>query len=226
MYGLALLVVLLLSTSCTLPIVIGDTSLEAPMVSQPEPGPVSVPAQVVLTPLTLVQPAPQVVEIPQETLPSLLRPVALAAPPRRAVPAPRPLSPLQLVEEGQQAARIGPGSPGYRHVGAMHFYQYEMGVVFDLYVSPSLATGLLFPVGDAIKVGLFLPKDDFDVETKSAGEGLQAYDALTIHPKVTTGTYDAFVLMANGRVYPFHIIVGKKGMLTVSFDLPVLEAQR
>jgi hypothetical protein len=105
-------------------------------------------------------------------------------------------------------------------------YQYEVGSVYDLYVSPRLATGLLFPPGESIKVGLFLPKDDFDVDTKSAGEQMQAYDALTIHPKVDKGTYDAFVLMTSGRAYLFRIIVGKQGMLTVSFDLPVLEVQR
>ena len=52
----------------------------------------------------------------------------------------------------------------------MHFYQYAVGGVYDLYVSPSLATGLLFPTGERIQVGLFLPKEAFDVDTKSTGE--------------------------------------------------------
>ena len=242
---LVLLCMLPLWTACT-PWVIGEhspdvlqalaseptpslspTSAVAPLVvSAPDPGPAPVSVSVVLTPLALVQPPPSLVETAREVVPVLAQPVAFHEPARRLVSAPRPLSPLQMVHEGQQGARIGPGSPGYRQVGAMHFYQYAVGAVYDLYVSPSLATGLLFPPGAVIKVGLFLPKDDFDVDTKSTGEAAQAYDALTIHPKVDKGEYDAFVLMTNGDAYLFRLIVGKKGMLTVSFDLPLLEVQR
>ena len=227
MKHLVLLCVLPLWTACTPLFVLSDAQdVEPPAVSQPDPGSAPVAAHVDLTPLALVQPPPSIVETAREGVPALPQPVAFHAPVRRSLPAPRALSPLQLVQEGQQGARIGPGSLGYRQVGAMHFYQYAVGAVYDLYVSPSLATGLLFPPGAAIKVGLFLPKDDFDVETKSTGESAQAFDALTIHPKVAKGEYDAFVLMTNGDAYLFRLIVGKQGMLTVSFDLPLLEGQR
>lgn len=232
MTRLTLLVLLLLLPSCAPFAVLSDAKqFEAPAVSQPDPGPAPLPAEPVLTPIGLVQPPPAIVETTREALPSLARPVVLAEPPHRSSSAPRPPSPLQLIQESQQGARVGPGSPGYRQVGAMHYYKYEVGAVYDLYVSPTVATGILFPPGDFVKVGLFLPKNNeegkggFTVEEKFAGNQAHGYDALTIHPGVEKGEYDAFVLMHNGNVYQFHFIVGKKGMLTVSFDLPTVEGQ-
>jgi type IV secretory pathway VirB9-like protein len=135
-------------------------------------------------------------------------------------------SPLQLIKDGQSAARVGPGDAGYWQVGAMHYYAYEPGAVYDIYLSPKIGTALIFPSGEHIKVGLFLPKEEFDVEEKSAGEGQKGYDVITIHPKIEQGRYEAFALMANGRVYPLYLIVGKQGMFTVNFELPKTESQQ
>lgn len=157
---------------------------------------------------------------------------ALVAPPLRREPPPRRLStPQQLLQDGHQGARCGPGMLGHRQVGAMHFYQYALGTVFDIYVSPTIATGLLFPPGEVIKVGLFLPKNTedgtggFTVAEQHAGDQATGFEAITIHPGVSQGEYDAFVLMHSGRVYLLRIIVGKRGMLTVSFEGPNEERQ-
>lgn len=229
MHWLLVLCSLLLALpACTPLLVLSDAPQSSePVLPAPTAPPVDIPSGLTLVSLEVAQPSPDVLETTDGVLSYVPRRFGPVRTLSRSLAAPVRLpSPLELVEQGQAGARIGPGSAGYRQVGAMHMYQYEVGAVYDLYVSSTLATGLLFPPGDAIKVGLFLPKDDFTVETKSAGETAAAYDAVTIHPNVASGTYDAFVLMSNGRVYPFHIIVGKKGMLTVSFEVPQLEAGR
>lgn len=224
MKSLALLACLPLLAACALPpMVLSDSAgSDVPVVAPPEP---STEGGGPLTPLGLFQPPVDLVETVRLDRPSLVRRLVTTAPPRRVLPPPPP-SPLQLMQEGLHSARIGPGHASYRQVGAMHVYQYVVGGVYDLYMSSSQATGILFPPGEVIKVGLFLPKEDFVVDTKSTGDGAQHYDALSVYPQVDKGTYEAFVLMSNGRAYLFHIIVGKQGMLTVSFDLALLEASR
>jgi len=213
---------LLLLSSCRPLMVMSDAPPEPPVVVHPDVASAPIASQPSLTPLSVIQPAPDIVEI-VPTPAAYVSPLPTSKP---FVAPPRPVaSPLQLVQEGQQGAQIRPGDVGYRQVGTMHYYAYAEGRAYVVYLSPRMATGLLFPEGDVIKKGLFLPKEEFTaVEVPGAGKA--SYDAITIHPAVDKGEYDAFVLMQNGRVYTFHFIVGKQAMLTVSFDVPVLEAQR
>jgi len=206
---------LLLLSSCRPLMVMSDAPPEPSVVIHPDVPSMPVASQPSLAPLAVIQPVPDIVEI----VPTPAAYVSPLPPSKPFVAPPRPASsPLQLVQEGQQGAQIRPGDVGYRQVGTMHYYAYAEGRAYVVYLSPRMATGLLFPEGDVIKKGLFLPKEDLKAE--------ELPDAITIKPEVEKGEYDAFVLMHNGRVYTFHFIVGKQAMLTVSFDVPVLEAQR
>lgn len=199
------------------PTVVGQVASLAGGVPAPPVAPVAVPPPMAEVSLPPAEPAPimQVVSLAPQ-LPAH-KPATLARP----TPA---QSPVQIIKEAQSASRVGPGQAGYWQVGAMHYYAYEPGTVYDIYLSPKIGTALLFPPGDHIKVGLFLPKEEFTVEEKPAGEGPHGYDVMTIHPKVEQGRYESFVLMANGRVYPLYLIVGKQGMFTVNFELPKTES--
>ena len=59
--------------------------------------------------------------------------------------------------------------------------------------------------------GLYLDPEAYEVQTKRAGVGEEAYDALTIRPTGDSGEVGAFLLTESGRRYLLHLWSGQSG---------------
>jgi len=152
-----------------------------------------------------------VLERSLETVP--IRPAV--SPPKKGDRAP---TPAQLVQQAQKAARIEPTERGYFGQSSEHVYPWIPGKVYTVYLSKHQATGIFLPPGERLVSGLHLDPEAYEVKTDQAGKGEGAYDAITIRPIGDTGEVDVFLLTESSRRYLLHFIVGKVGMLAVTFE--------
>jgi type IV secretory pathway VirB9-like protein len=124
------------------------------------------------------------------------------------------------VTQAHTLARQEPQAGQY--VGGELVYPWVQGHVYTIYLSPTKGTGLFLAPGDVLVKGLFLNPEAFEVTTQRAGAGDDAFDALVIRPTQPSGDADAFLLTTSGRRYLLHFVVGKQGMLAVTFTAPRL----
>ena len=165
--------------------------------------------------------------------------VAAAAPPDRveivAMPDTQPgaaatcrrawekaLRPEAVIMQAQKAARIEPSERGYGGQRGEHVYAWAPGKVYTVYLSKKQGTGIFLPPGERLVSGLYLDPEAYEVHTKRAGVGEEAYDALTIRPTGDSGEVGAFLLTESGRRYLLHLVVGSVGMLAVTFEGPLV----
>jgi len=130
----------------------------------------------------------------------------------------RPVTAAQLVQHAQKVARIEPMERGYFGQSGEHTYPWIPGKVYTVYLSKQQVTGIFLPPGERLVSGLHLDPEAYEVKTDQAGKGDGAYDAITIRPLGDTGEVDVFLLTESSRRYLLHLVVGKVGMLAVTFE--------
>ena len=132
----------------------------------------------------------------------------------------KPLRPEEVIVQAQKAARIEPSERGYVGQRGEHVYAWAPGKVYMVYLTKKQGTGIFLPPGERLVSGLYLDPEAYEVQTKRAGVGDGAYDALTIRPTMDSGEVEAFLLTESGRRYLLHLVVGSVGMLAVTFEGP------
>ena len=130
----------------------------------------------------------------------------------------RAATPAQLVQHAQKVARIEPMERGYFGQSGEHTYPWIPGKVYTVYLSKQQATGIFLPPGERLVSGLHLDPEAYEVKTDKAGKGDGAYDAITVRPLGDSGEVDVFLLTESSRRYLLHLVVGKVGMLAVTFE--------
>lgn len=139
---------------------------------------------------------------------------------------PRAQTPVQLVSQAQQAARVEPSERGYHDGSAEMVYAWAPGKVYTVYVTKKHATGIFLPPGERLVNSLYLDKDAFEVKAERAGSDAGAYDSIRIRPIIDSGETNAFILTESERRYLLHFVVGNTGMLAVTFEGPPMARQR
>jgi hypothetical protein len=136
------------------------------------------------------------------------------------------LRPEAVIVQAQRAARIEPSERGYGGQRGEQVYAWAPGKVYTVYLSKKQGTGIFLPPGERLVSGLYLDPEAYEVQTKRAGVGEEAYDALTIRPTGDSGEVGAFLLTESGRRYLLHLVVGSVGMLAVTFEGPLVTQAR
>ena len=136
------------------------------------------------------------------------------------------LRPEAVIVQAQKAARIEPSERGYVGQRGEQVYAWAPGKVYTVYLSKKQGTGIFLPPGERLVSGLYLDPEAYEVQTKRAGVGDGAYDALTIRPTGDSGEVGAFLLTESGRRYLLHLVVGSVGMLAVTFEGPLVTQAR
>lgn len=151
-------------------------------------------------------------------LPSLHEPRAWPAPPvGRQKGSGGTHTPISVVMQAQQFARLEPTVGGYQGGSGEHTYRWAPGKVFTVYLSKTHGTGIFLPPGEQLVSGLYLDGESFDVKTERAGTGERAYDAIIVRPLTDAGEVDTIMLTASGKRYLLHLVIGRIGMLAVTF---------
>ena len=127
----------------------------------------------------------------------------------------------------QQGLQFFPDKPHalremHRVLGPGGRLVWAPGKVYTVYLSKKQGTGIFLPPGERLVSGLYLDPEAYEVQTKRAGVGDGAYDALTIRPTGDSGEVGAFLLTESGRRYLLHLVVGSVGMLAVTFEGPLV----
>ena len=159
--------------------------------------------------------------LPRQELP----PVLPSQPAPRTKKGMKALTPAQLVSQAQKAARVEPSERGYYAGSGEQTYIYAPGKVYTIYLSSKQGTGLFLPPGEKLVSGLYLDPEAYEVKTKRAGSGENAYDALMIRPMIDKGEVQAFLLTESGKRILLHLVVGNVGMLAVTFEGPRVATQ-
>jgi hypothetical protein len=136
------------------------------------------------------------------------------------------MNPLQLVTYAQKEARVLPTEAGFFGKSGEHVYSWVPGKVFTILLAPTQQTGIFLPPGERAIVGLLLDKEEYEVHSERAGLEGTAYDAIFVRPKLERGEVDAAIVTESGRRYLLHFIVGKVGMLAVTFETPQMTQAR
>jgi hypothetical protein len=142
-------------------------------------------------------------------------------------------SPAQLIEEANKTARLSPSSRGYFGGGGTHRYQWTPGRIYEVYLSPASGTKIVFPPGEVLAHELVLNPDAFDVSSATIGNEVSKSTVLFIRPcdgaeqscKPATSV-DVALVSESGRSYDLHLIVGKVGMVGVTWAIaPIPQLQ-
>jgi len=210
-------------TSCT-PWVLGDPPAPLP----PLPAPLPPPAPVVAPP-----PEPEPAWQPILYVP----PPAEPEPPPRskgkgtlARKAPAEPTPQQVIEEANREARVPPTRRGYFGQRGEYRYLWSPGKIYDIYLTPTQGTKLVLPPGETLAHAVVLNPRSFDVNTATIGTEAATSTLIMIRPCATgEGTGEDKCVQAtevnvgltstSGRSYDVHLIVGKVGMVTVTWDI-------
>lgn len=154
-----------------------------------QPVPVSVPVAVAVP---VIQPVPgQARPLPPMTTPSLMEQDAARIMAQGKKPA-------QIIEEAAAMARREPAPDGY--FNALQRYEYEQGVLYQVYSSPLHVTMLTFEPGEKV---LDLASGDVTrwiMMRSSSGEAEQARDHLMIKP-MRPNLHTNIAVVTNKRVY-------------------------
>lgn len=126
-----------------------------------------------------------------------------------------PRSSQAVVAQAALHARVLPSAATTR--GGEHVYPWSPGQVYTVLLTKTQATGIFLPPGEQVASGFYLDQDAFEVKTQRAGTGDSAYDALIVRPLQDSGSVETFLLTQAGTRYFFHFVVGKTGMLAVTF---------
>jgi hypothetical protein len=140
--------------------------------------------------------------------------------------APQEMNSMQLVAYAQKEARIEPSEGNFFAKSGEMTYSWVPGKIFTILLAPTQQTGLFLPPGERVIVGLLLDKEEYEVHSERAGTDPLSYDAIFVRPKVDSGQVDAALVTESGRRYLLHFVVGKVGMLAVTFETPQLTQVR
>ena len=213
-----LLVLPLLWTACTM-----DQFPEIPQVAE-SPSPAATPA-------TAPEPAPMPATPPLQVMfvPDAPQITTAAPPPRKRA---RTASPTQIIAEAQQAARVAPTKRGYFGETAVQRFQYQAGKIYDVYVTMDHGTKIVLPMGQRLRNDLVLPALEWDIQQAIVGDDEHAQSMLIVHPKPNEETgappqsRQVSLVTQTGHYYDLYLIVGKVGMLGVTWELaPTLQIQ-
>jgi hypothetical protein len=135
-------------------------------------------------------------------------------------------SPVQIIEEANKAARIAPTARNYFGGGGTARYQWTAGRIFDVYLSPASGTRITFPPGEVLAHELVLNPDAFDVSSATITTELSKTTVLFIRPCDASEqgckpvvSVDVALVSESGRSYDLHLIVGKVGMVAVTWAI-------
>lgn len=142
-------------------------------------------------------------------------------------------SPAQLIEEANRTARLAPSPRGYFGGGGTHRYQWTPGKIYDVYLSPASGTKIMFPPGEVLAHELVLNPDSFDVSSATIGGEVSKSTVLFIRPCAEgeqgckpVASVDVALVSESGRSYDLHLIVGKVGMVGVTWAIaPIVQMQ-
>jgi type IV secretion system protein TrbG len=211
--------VLLLASSlaaCTLPQPEPELATPAPLALPETPAPPEPPPAVP----EAVWPEPPVVI----TVPAVLPAHGEAPAPKKARSGERP---EQVIREAQQAARVAPTKSGYFGGSGIQQYIWVPGKIYDIYLAPSSGTKLMLPPGEILAHALILNPKSFDVNSAIVGDELHEQSLLLIRPCAASEEncvpspteVEVAVTSKSGRSYNLHLIIGKIGMVEVSWQL-------
>jgi hypothetical protein len=198
-------------------------------VPQPEPE-LATPAPLPTLPETPAPPEPTPA-VPEAVWPD--PPVVITVP--ALLPTAIPVSkkttrderPEQVIREAQQAARVAPTRGGYYGGSGVQQYIWVPGKIYDIYLAPNSGTKLTLPPGEILAHALILNPKSFDVNTATVGDELHEQSLILIRPCAgaepdcvpSPTEVDVAVTSKAGRSYNLHLIIGKVGMVEVSWQL-------
>jgi type IV secretion system protein TrbG len=154
-----------------------------------QPAPISVPVAVAVP---VIQPVPgQARPLPPMGVPSAMEEDAARIMAQGKKPA-------QIIEEAAQQARREPAPDGY--FNALQRYEYEQGVLYQVYSSPLHVTMLTFEPGEKVQDLASGDVTRWIMMRSSSGEGEQARDHLMIKP-MRPNLHTNIAVVTNKRVY-------------------------
>jgi hypothetical protein len=147
-------------------------------------------------------------------------------------PPPEP-TPQQVIREAQAEARVAPTRRGYFGGRGEQRYLWSPGKIYDVYLTGGQATKLLLPPGEMLAHALMLNPKSFDVTTATVGNEVSATSVILIRPCaqgdadcVPSPDVDVALTSTTGRSYDLHLIIGKIGMVSVTWELtPITHIQ-
>jgi hypothetical protein len=136
------------------------------------------------------------------------------------------LSPEQVIREANTFARVAPTARNYFGGGGTARYLYSPGKIYDVYLSPASGTRIMLPPSEILANELILPADSFDVSTVTVGTEVNKSSILFIRPCAPSESsckpvvsVDVALVSESGRSYDLHLIVGKVGMVAVTWAI-------
>jgi len=108
----------------------------------------------------------------------------------------------------------------------VHKYLWSPGKTYDVYLTPGMGTKLTLPPGEVLAHALILNPKSFDVSSATVGNELASRSIILIRPCAAgedqctpPADVDVAVTSAAGRGYNLHLIIGKVGMVEVTWEL-------
>jgi hypothetical protein len=173
---------------------------------------------------------------PAEPSPVLPEPV----PPPKASKGTKTLaepSPAQVILEAQKEARVAPTKRGYFGGSGQQRYLWMPGKIYDIYLTPGTGTKLELPPGETLAHHLMLNPKSFDLAMATVGDEGAQNTIILLRPCtpgegdgeakcVPSAEVDVAMTSTSGRSYPLHLIIGKVGMVSVTWEVtPVPHVQ-
>src|SRR5262245_29318410 len=189
-----------------------STEPQGPPLPAPDPTP---PVVTYIRQVTLPPPEP-----PQEPAPVVAKTRMTAS------KGPSAPTPQQLIQEAQHEARVAPAKRGYFGSSGVQRYLWMPGKIYDVYLTPSTGTKLVLPPGEVLAHALILNPKSFEVSSATVGSELTASSVMLLRPCgmgevecVPVSEVDVALTSVSGRGYNLHLIVGKVGMVEVTWEL-------